>query len=121
MKPQDHPLYEGIIEVAAAVQAAERAADDTIISAAELAICTLKARQRFGVSPHAAQPAMDHLRRAIDISFEGWAAIVAAHSEYGRIAAAAGATPETWGPTWPCTDGKAGNPPAESHTLRVAA
>ena len=121
MNPQNHPLYEGIVDIAAAVQAAERAAEQHIISVAHLTIRTLETQQRFGVSPHVAQPAIEHLRRAMDVSFEGRDAVVAAHSAYGKIAAAAGASADTFGPTWPCTKGFASSAQREDTQLRAVA
>lgn len=41
-KPADHPLYKGIMTIAAAVQTAERSADRGIISTAQLIITTLQ-------------------------------------------------------------------------------
>lgn len=102
-KPTDHPLYDGVMIIAAAVQTAEASADTGIISTAELIIATLKAQKEHGLAPSLAEPALVNLRRAMDAHLEGRTAIVEAHAEYGRIAASMGATPTSFGPTWPCT------------------
>lgn len=101
--PSDHPLFDGIMTIAAAVQTAERSADTGIISTAELIIATLKTQNDHGLAPSLAEPALAKLRRAIDAHLEGRTAIVEAHAEYGRIAASLGASPTSFGPTWPCT------------------
>lgn len=102
-KPSDHPLFDGVMTIAAAVQTAERSADTGIISTAELIIATLKTQHDHGLAPSLAEPALAKLRRAINAHLEGRAAIIEAHAEYGRIAATMGATPTSFGPTWPCT------------------
>jgi len=99
----DHPLFDGIMKIAAAVQTAEKSADTGIISTAELIIATLKTQNDHGLAPSLAEPALAKLRRAIDAHLEGRTAIVEAHAEYGKIAASMGATPTSFGPTWPCT------------------
>ncbi|GLI99077.1 hypothetical protein [Sphingobium sp. BS19] len=102
-KPSDHPIFDGIMTIAAAVQTAEQSADTGIISTAELIIATLKTQNDHGLAPSLAEPALVKLRRAMDAHLEGRTAIVEAHAEYRRIAASLGATPTSFGPTWPCT------------------
>jgi hypothetical protein len=118
-KPTDHPLHGGIMNVAAAIQLAEKSADSGIVSTAELIIATIRVQEDQGLPPGIAEPALAQLRRAIDAHMESRRAIVEAHAEYGRITRRFGATPESFGPTWPCQQAKA--PPAPVTTLAAAA
>ena len=105
-KPSDHPLFGAINDVASAILLAEKDVDAGILSTAELIVTTLRTQAAHGLAPSVSEPALAKLRIAIDATMAGRSAMIEAHREFGRIAAAYGADESTWGPTWPCTDGK---------------
>jgi hypothetical protein len=118
-RPQNHPHYQAILEVAAAIQVAEREADAGIRATAKLIVKTLDVQVEQGLAPASVEPVMAGLKRAIAAHMEGRAAILDSHKEYGRLAADLGATASSWGPTWPCKTARVRTP--ERKTLRAVA
>lgn len=118
-RPQDHPHYAAILDVAAAIQAAEQSADAGIRATAALIVKTLDVQSEQGLAPHTVEPVLAGLKRAISAHLDGRSAIVESHLAYGRIAAGLGATAEDWGPTWPCADARI--PAPRRDTLRAVA
>ncbi|UYY57029.1 hypothetical protein [Sphingomonas sp. S2-65] len=98
----NHQHESSIIAVAKAIIAGERGADTNIRNLADLVSVTAAETQRIELPPHATQAAFDQLQTAMDAAFETRKAIVAAHLQFGAIAAKLGATPTSWGDLWPC-------------------
>lgn len=117
--PTNHPQYDAILTVSAAVLAAERDMDSSIIKLSKLVATTLETYGDARLPAAMAQPALAKLTEALTAHIDSRRLLGEAHREYGRTAKILGATAEQWGPLWPCAqveDAKAVRTP-----LRVAA
>ncbi|THD34802.1 MAG: hypothetical protein E7773_14175 [Sphingomonas sp.] len=118
--PTNHPQYDTILAVAAAVMAAERDTDASIKALSQLVSTTIdefaEARLPAGLS----QRALDKLASSIAGQIESRRLLTEAHREFGRAAKALGATADGWGPTWPCYTVEEAVKPKRAPLRRVA-
>lgn len=119
--PINHPHYDAILTVSAAVLAAERDMDSSIVKLSKLVSTTIETYGDAKLPAAMAQPALVKLTEALTAHVDSRRLLGEAHREYGRTAKMLGATADGWGPVWPCpgidTEDKA---PAQP-PLRIAA
>ncbi len=119
VNPTDHPQYANILAVSAAVTHAEREVDTSIVALSRLMATTIEQYADASLPAHMAQSALAKIAEALTVNVDGRRLLGEAHREYGRTAKTLGATPDDWGPYWPCaTTEEAG---AERVPLRAAA
>jgi hypothetical protein len=117
--PTNHPHYDAILAVSAAVLTAERDVDNSLVALSKLMATTIEQYSDAGLPAHMAQPALVKIAEALTVNVDGRRLLGEAHREYGRTAKMLGATAEDWGPLWPCTKIKEVKPARTP--LRVAA
>jgi hypothetical protein len=117
--PTNHPHYDAILAVSAAVLDAERDVDTSILALSKLMATTIEQYTDAKLPAQAAQPALAKIAEALSANVHTRRLIGEAHLEYGRTAKMLGATAEDWGPLWPCTKKKDAKPARTP--LRVAA
>jgi len=117
--PTNHPHYDAILAVSAAVLAAERDVDTSILALSKLMATTIEQYADARLPAHMAQPALAKIAEALTVNVDGRRLLGEAHREYGRTAKMLGATAEDWGPYWPCSKIEETKP--ASMPLRVAA
>lgn len=100
--PTNHPNYNAILAVSAAVLTAERDVDASILALSKLVTTTIEQYAQAKLPAHMAQPALAKLAEALTVNVDGRRLLGEAHLEYGRTAKLLGATPTAWGPDWPC-------------------
>ncbi len=100
--PANHPHYDAILAVSAAVLAAERDMDKSIAKLSKLVTTTIETFGDAGLPAAMAQPALVKLVEALAAHVDSRRLLGDAHREYGRTAKRLGASPEAWGPNWPC-------------------
>lgn len=100
--PTNHPHYEAILAVSAAVLAAERDMDSSIAKLSKLVSTTIETYGDANLPAQMAQPALAKLTEALTAHVDSRRLLGEAHREYGRTAKMLGATAEDWGPSWPC-------------------
>ncbi len=121
--PTNHPYYDAILAISAAVLAAERDMDKSIAELSKLMTTTIETYGEAKLPAAMAQPALVKLAEALTAHVDSRRLLGEAHREYGRTAKTLGASSEAWGPDWPCpppgiaTEGRASVQPP----LRVAA
>jgi predicted nucleic acid-binding protein len=103
--PLDHPHYEAIRTVAAAVLSSEKQLDDCILSALVLMSTTISTVEKEGLPRQSVQPAIDRIEAAVESLLTTRREIIATHQEYGKLAHGLGASPEAFGDFWPCPTG----------------
>ena len=118
--PTSHPQYANILAVSAAVLAAERDVDGSIVALSKLMATTVEQYADAKLPAFAAQSALARLAEALTANVDSRRLLGEAHKEYGRTAKMIGATAEDWGPVWPCPQGKGKEQPARRH-LKIAA
>ena len=119
--PTNHPQYDTILAVSAAVLAAERDMDNSIVALSKLVTTTIDEFAAAELPGAMSQRALGKLAEAISAHVESRKLLVEAHGEYGRTAKMLGATAEDWGPWWPCPSGKTGSDRPMKKPLRVVA
>lgn len=100
--PTDHPHYEAILTVSAAVMSAERDVDMSILALSKLMATTIEQYADAKLPAHLAQAALAKITEALTVNVDGRRLLGEAHREYGRTAKMLGATAAGWGPDWPC-------------------
>ena len=100
--PTNHPQYDAILAVSAAVLAAERDMDSSIAKLSKLVSTTIETYGEAKLPAAMAQPALVKLTDALTAHVDSRRLLGEAHREYGRTAKMLGATAEDWGPVWPC-------------------
>jgi len=100
--PTNHPHYDAILTVSAAVLAAERDMDSSIAKLSKLVATTIETYGDARLPAAIAQPALVKLTEALTAHVDSRRLLGEAHREYGRTAKMLGATAEGWGPDWPC-------------------
>ena len=100
--PTNHPQYDTILAVSAAVLSAERDVDTSIVALSKLMATTIEQYAEAKLPAHMAQPALAKLVEAVTANVDSRRLLGEAHREYGRTAKMLGATAEDWGPGWPC-------------------
>jgi hypothetical protein len=100
--PTNHPQYDAILAVSAAVLAAERDMDSSIVKLSKLVSTTIETYGDAKLPAAMAQPALVKLTEALTAHVDSRRLLGEAHREYGRTAKMLGATAEGWGPDWPC-------------------
>jgi hypothetical protein len=105
--PKDHPHYDAVYTIAQAVLASEKSIDDALIQAAELVSVTLRTAEAESFPRQMAQPVMDKIGAAFASLIASRKDMVAAHTDFGRIAHGLGANVESWGDSWPCPQASA--------------
>lgn len=100
--PTNHPHYDAIIAVSAAVLTAERDVDTSILTLSKLMATTIEHFAEAQLPAQLAQPALGKLVEALSANVEGRRLLGEAHREYGRTAKVLGAAADDWGPVWPC-------------------
>ncbi|MBN8815489.1 MAG: hypothetical protein J0J06_08595 [Sphingomonas sp.] len=100
--PTNHPHYDAILTVSAAVLAAERDMDSSIVKLSQLVSTTIETYGDAKLPAAMAQPALAKLTEALTAHVDSRRLLGEAHREYGRTAKMLGATAEEWGPVWPC-------------------
>ncbi|HEX4694714.1 hypothetical protein [Sphingomonas sp.] len=118
--PTNHPQYQNILAVSAAVLAAERDVDKSILALSNLVATTIEQYADAKLPAHMAQSALTKLAQALSVNVEGRRLLGEAHLEYGRTAKVLGATPDDWGPNWPCYTTEEAAKPKPSPLRRVA-
>ena len=117
--PTNHPHYDHIVAVSAAVLAAERDMDASILALSKLVASTIEHYAEARLPAQMAQPALAKLAGALTANIDSRRLLGEAHREYGRTAKALGATADDWGPDWPCPLASA--PVPSRPALKVAA
>ena len=100
--PTNHPHYDAIVAVSAAVLAAEHDMDSSIVRLSKLVSTTIETYGDAKLPAAMAQPALAKLTEALTAHVDSRRLLGEAHREYGRTAKMLGATAEEWGPVWPC-------------------
>lgn len=100
--PTNHPQYEAILAVSAAVLTAERDVDSSIVALSKLMASTIEHYADAKLPAQMAQPALAKITEALTANIDGRRLLGEAHREYGRTAKLLGATADGWGPAWPC-------------------
>jgi hypothetical protein len=100
--PTNHPQYDAILAVSAAVLAAERDMDSSIVKLSKLVSTTIETYGDAKLPAAMAQPALVKLTEALTAHVDSRRLLGEAHREYGRTAKMLGATADGWGPVWPC-------------------
>ncbi len=100
--PTNHPYYDTILAISAAVLAAERDMDKSIAQLSKLVTTTIEVYGEAKLPAAMAQPALAKLTEALAAHVDSRRLLGEAHREYGRTAKRLGASPEAWGPSWPC-------------------
>lgn len=118
--PINHPQYDLILAMAAAVQAAERDTDESIKTLSKLIATTVEEFTDAKLPASSAQRALDRLATAIGSQIEGRRLLTEAHREYGRVAKSLGASADDWGPGWPCYTVEDAAKPKAAPLRRVA-
>ena len=118
--PTQHPQYDTILAVSAAVMAAERDTDASIVTLAKLVSATIEEFAEAKLPAAMAQRALDKLALSIHGQIESRRLLCEAHREYGRTAKSLGATADDWGPTWPCYTVEEASKPKPAPLRRVA-
>lgn len=118
--PTNHPQFANILAVSAAVLAAERDVDTSILGLSKLVATTIEQYADAKLPAHMAQPALAKLAKALTTHIDGRRLLGEAHLEYGRTAKVLGATPDDWGPNWPCFTVEEAAKPKRTPLRRVA-
>jgi hypothetical protein len=100
--PTDHPQYDAILAISAAVLAAEHGMDSSLAQLSKLVTTTIEAYGEAKLPAAMAQPALVKLTEALAAHVDSRRLLGDAHREYGRTAKMLGASHEAWGPVWPC-------------------
>jgi len=119
--PTNHPQYANILAVSAAVLAAERDVDCSILALSKLVATTIEQYADAKLPAHMAQPALAKLAGALTANVDSRRLLGEAHLEYGRTAKVLGAAADTWGPDWPCPGITTSDRATALPPLRVAA
>jgi|GEM_PF-1190665 len=117
--PTNHPQYDLINSISAAVLAAERDMDNSIVALSKLVTTTIEDFADAELPASMSQRALDKLADALTAHVGTRRLLGDAHRKYGRTAKSLGATAEDWGPWWPCPDGKAKTIEPTKQPLRV--
>lgn len=120
INPNAHPLYATIHSISAAVLTAERDMDTSIAAIAKLVTTTISETHAARLPAGLAQKALAKLGDTLQSHIASRQMLIEVHQEYGRVAATMGQDPDSWGPMWPCPQGKVDASPANV-PLRVAA
>ena len=118
--PKNHPQYDLILSISAAVLAAERDMDTSIVTLSKLVATTIEDFAAAEMPVSMSQRALDKLAAALTAHVDTRRLLGEAHGEYGRSAKMLGASPEAWGPDWPCPPPGFKERPAGRH-LKIAA
>jgi hypothetical protein len=119
--PTNHPNHANILAVSAAVLAAERDVDSSILALSKLIATTIEQFAEAKMPAHLAQPALAKLTEALSTNVDGRRLLGEAHREYGRTAKMLGATADLWGPDWPCPVMTAEDEKPARSPLKIAA
>lgn len=119
--PTNHPQYDTILAISAAVLAAERDMDKSIVTLSKLVATTIEEFADAQLPGVMSQRALGKLSEALNAHVDSRRLLVEAHGEYGRTAKRLGATAEEWGPWWPCPSGKTMTTEPVKQPLRVVA
>jgi hypothetical protein len=119
--PINHPQYDAILAVSAAVLAAERDMDSSIVKLSKLVSTTIETYGDAKLPAAMAQPALVKLTEALTAHVDSRRLLGEAHREYGRTAKMLGASADAWGPDWPCPGIKTEDAAPARPALKVAA